>query len=307
MGRDRLADLSRMPEQVDTGPIPAYAENDEFEEEESTDGQFMAEFFADVKRIRDTVSRIEVVIGDVETRHEELLLAYNKDQTDKANKALEQAMSNISTYSNNVRNLLKKMDQQNKQAKANSAGQDFQSADVRIRESQHSTLSRKFVSVMTRYNDIQTANKRAYRENIKRQCQIVDPNIDEATIDRVVETGGSVDIFKGQRLEEAEKALSDIRDRHEDIQRLERSLVELHEMFVDMSILVSEQGEMIDRIEYSVAKSGNYVESARKKVKRAEELQRAARQKKFCCLFSMVVGAVIIIVIVLQVAKDVTG
>jgi t-SNARE complex subunit (syntaxin) len=47
---------------------------------------------------------------------------------------------------------------------------------------------------MTRYNDIQTANKRAYRDNIKRQCQIVDPNIDEATIDRVVETGGSVDV-----------------------------------------------------------------------------------------------------------------
>ena len=37
---------------------------------------------------------------------------YNKDQTEKANRALEQAMSNISTYSNNVRNMLKKMDQQ---------------------------------------------------------------------------------------------------------------------------------------------------------------------------------------------------
>jgi len=198
------------------------------------------------------------------------------------------------------------MDQQNKQAKANSKSQEFQSADIRIRESQHSTLSRKFVSVMTRYNDIQTANKRAYRDNIKRQCQIVDPDIDEATIDRVVETGGSVDIFKGQRLEEAEKALSDIRDRHEDIQRLERSLVELHEMFVDMSILVSEQGEMIDRIEYSVARSGNYVESARKKVKRAEELQRAARQKKICCFISMIILVIILLVVVLRVIGDTT-
>lgn len=83
---------------------------------------------------------------------------------------------------------------QNKQAKADSAGQEFESADIRIRESQHSTLSRKFVAVMTRYNDIQTKNKQAYRDNIRRQCQIVDPNIDEATVDRVVETGGSVDV-----------------------------------------------------------------------------------------------------------------
>lgn len=72
----------------------------------------MAEFFDDVKRIRDTIQRIEAVVGDVETRHEELLLAYNKDQTEKANRALEQAMSNITTYSNNVRNRLKKMDGQ---------------------------------------------------------------------------------------------------------------------------------------------------------------------------------------------------
>ena len=52
--------------------------NDEYEDEEEplNSGAFMAEFFADVKRIRDTINRIEIVIGDVETRHEELLLAY---------------------------------------------------------------------------------------------------------------------------------------------------------------------------------------------------------------------------------------
>jgi t-SNARE complex subunit (syntaxin) len=34
--------------------------------------------------------------------------------------------------------------------------------------------------------------------------------------------------------------------------RLEQSIVELHQLFVDMSVLVETQGEMLDQIEYSV-------------------------------------------------------
>merc|ERR1740117_44386 len=124
-------------------------------------------------------------------------------------------------------------------------------ADARIRKSQHSTLSRKFMSVMSTYNDIQSANKRKYREAIKRQCKIVDPDIKDETVDDLLESGMTTEIFKGKRLDEANQALSDIKDRHEDILRLERSLKELHDMFVDMALLVEEQGAMVDHIENS--------------------------------------------------------
>jgi hypothetical protein len=76
-----------------------------------------------------------------------------------------------------------------------------------------------------------------YRAAIKRQCRIVDPDISDATVDHLLETNTTADIFKGKRLDEAESALNEIKDRHEDILRLERSLQELHSMFLDMAIL----------------------------------------------------------------------
>jgi t-SNARE complex subunit (syntaxin) len=301
MPRNRMADLAKLPDVADPEDPAAEDSEDEYENEEDNGQNFMAAFFEEVKKIRDTIQKIQEYIDIVEHKHEDLLVAYSVEQTKVANDALDESMGKITTLANNVRIKLKRMDQENKEAGANS--QQGMSADNRIRSSQHSTLSRKFVQVMTQYNDIQSANKRKYRDAIKRQCKIVDPDIDDRTVDTLLERGETAEIFKGKRLDEAEKALSDIRERHEDILRLERSLKELHDMFVDMSILVSEQGDMIDRIENSVAKSQDYVESARKKVKRAEELQAAARQKRWCCVCMMLTGAVILIVVVL----DVTG
>lgn len=301
MPRNRLADLNGIPEAGEPEEAPIEEES-EYEEEEDQGKDFMSSFFAEVKIIRDAIQRIQENIDIVEHRHEDLLVAYSEEQTKKANKALDETMSKITALANNVRIKLEKMNQENKRAEADS--RMGLTADIRIRQSQHSTLSRKFVQVMTQYNDIQAANKRKYREAIKRQCLIVDPDIDDSTVDNLLERGETADIFKGKRLDEAEKALSDIRERHEDILRLERSLNELHDMFVDMSILVAEQGDMIDRIETSVAKSADYVDSARKKVKRAEELQAAARNKRWCCVCLVVTGIAIILIITLGVVGN---
>ena len=62
------------------------------------------------------------------------------------------------------------MDEENKREEKNSA--TGLSADIRIRKSQHTTLSRQFVQIMTEYNDIQTRNKKNYRGMIARQCKI---------------------------------------------------------------------------------------------------------------------------------------
>jgi len=223
----------------------------------------------------------------VEHRHDDLLVAVSQDQTARANEELDKNMDQISKIANRVRAKLKKLDPKNDKSLKGEMN-----ADARIRKSQHSTLSRKFMSVMSTYNDIQSANKRKYREAIKRQCKIVDPDIKDETVDDLLESGmttevqtravrvvwggrrqqgcttratccllcsfrlvfnallaprtrlrtlSTAQIFKGKRLDEANQALSDIKDRHEDILRLERSLKELHDMFVDMALLVEEQ------------------------------------------------------------------
>ena len=43
--------------------------------------------------------------------------------------------------------------------------------------------------------------------------------------------------------------LAEIQERHEAVKELERSLLDLHQIFLDMAVLVEAQGEMLDNIE----------------------------------------------------------
>lgn len=43
--------------------------------------------------------------------------------------------------------------------------------------------------------------------------------------------------------------LTQIEQRHSEMQELEKSMLDLYQVFLDMSVVVAEQGEMLDRIE----------------------------------------------------------
>ena len=46
--------------------------------------------------------------------------------------------------------------------------------------------------------------------------------------------------------------LAEIQERHEAVKELEKSLLDLHQIFLDMAVLVEAQGEQLDNIEAQV-------------------------------------------------------
>lgn len=77
-------------------------------------------------------------------------------------------MADIKKTANKVRTKLKGIEQNIEQEEqANKS-----SADLRIRKTQHSTLSRKFVEVMTEYNRTQTDYRERCKGRIQRQLEI---------------------------------------------------------------------------------------------------------------------------------------
>lgn len=77
-------------------------------------------------------------------------------------------MADIKKTANRVRTKLKGIEQNIEQEEqANKS-----SADLRIRKTQHSTLSRKFVEVMTEYNRTQTDYRERCKGRIQRQLEI---------------------------------------------------------------------------------------------------------------------------------------
>eukprot|EP00051_Salpingoeca_urceolata_P027089 m.479999 g.479999 ORF g.479999 m.479999 type:complete len:299 (+) comp21665_c0_seq1:412-1308(+) len=297
--RDRLADLQGATS-TDDGLEADHVAVD-IEEEEQPD--FMGDFFNRVEALVKRIKDIETGADRVEHAHGDLLRAVNSTTIEECNQVLADEMASISKSTNFVRRELKVIDKENKKLEAETAFPDGTLPnDVRIRQSQHAALSRKFVDVMTRYNDVQAMNQKKYKEKLRREIKIVYPELDSEGVERIMEKG-TEGIFIGQKLDQAEDHLNIIRDRYQEIMELERSLLELHEMFQDMAVLIASQGEMIDRIEYSVTNAHEYVESARVLTKKAERLQSLARHKQIC----LGVMCLVLIVIVVGVVAGKVG
>ena len=63
------------------------------------------------------------------------------------------------------------------------------SADLRIRKTQHSTLSRKFVEVMTEYNRTQTDYRERCKGRIQRQLEIQGRTTTNEELENMLEQG----------------------------------------------------------------------------------------------------------------------
>jgi t-SNARE complex subunit (syntaxin) len=166
------------------------------------------------------------------------------------------------------------------------------------------TLTKKFMDCMKDYQKAQQKYKADMKNKVKRQVQIVNPEASEADIDAVMRAGGDQgSIYKSAILQGADQSIKDVylncQDKYQDVLRLEQSVAELHQMFLDLALLVEQQGEMLDQIEFQVRSAADYVEQGNVEVQKAIKSQASARKKKCCLLF---VGIAIILIIVLVAA-----
>jgi len=283
MTKDRLAALkAAQSDEDDVGPDDVAVNVD------NRDG-FMDEFFTEVEEIRENIDKIQANVEEVKKKHSAILSAPQTDE--KVKQELEDLMADIKKTANKVRAKLKVIEQNIEQEEHTNKS----SADLRIRKTQHSTLSRKFVEVMTEYNRTQTDYRERCKGRIQRQLEITGRTTTNEELEDMLESGNPAVFTQGIIMEtqQAKQTLADIEARHADIIKLENSIRELHDMFMDMAMLVESQGEMIDRIEYNVEHAVDYIETAKQDTKKAVKYQSKARRKKI--LIIICIGVVILL------------
>ncbi|XP_074637448.1 syntaxin-1A-like isoform X2 [Acropora palmata] len=316
---------------------PTDFEDDETQDfDESTtvvnvENTFMDQFFQHVATIRGNIDKIAQDVEQVKKMHSHMLSAAVQEQEVKDE--LERVMNDVKRTANSVRTNLKEMEQRINQQDSNSSYNQY--AESRIRRCQHSTLARKFVEVMSDYNTTQSDYREKCKARIQRQLEITGKTKTSDEVEEMLE-GGDPAIFtsdivietqqarqalgdiearhrdiinleksiqrpnniKTIETQQARQALKDIEARHRDIINLEKSIQELHEMFLDMAMLVESQGEMIDRIEYNVEQAVDFVQSAKSDTKKAVKYQSKARRKKILIFICLIVCLAIIIGVV---------
>ncbi|XP_035918753.1 syntaxin-1A isoform X4 [Anopheles stephensi] len=256
------------------------------------EGSFMEDFFKEVEEIRMMIDKIQANVEEVKKKHSAILSAPQSDE--KTKQELEDLMADIKKTANRVRGKLKgieqNIEQEEQQSKSN--------ADLRIRKTQHSALSRKFVEVMTEYNRTQTDYRERCKGRIQRQLEITGRATTNEELEEMLEQGNSAVFTQGIIMEtqQAKQTLADIEARHADIIKLENSIRELHDMFMDMAMLVESQGEMVDRIEYHVENSRDYVTTGQQDLVQAVKYMAKARKKKIWVALCVLIAIIILVV-----------
>ncbi|CAF0788128.1 unnamed protein product [Brachionus calyciflorus] len=254
----------------------AQDENDDDEVHVNMDQTvFMEEFFIQVEDIRSNVENIQKYVNEVKKLHSTILAAPTTD--DKIKDELEERMAEIKKTAQKVRQKLKEMEAQVFQIEST---KKTQNADYRIRKMQFSYLSHLFSDIMGSYNSVQIQHRDACKNRIQRQLEITGKKTNEEEIERMLESGNPQIFTEGILMETkiAKQTLADIEARHKDILKLEQSIKELHDMFMDMAMLVESQGEMIDNIERNMSQATEYVEQAKSETKQAVVYQKKARR-----------------------------
>ncbi|KAF7098220.1 hypothetical protein CFC21_099975 [Triticum aestivum] len=184
-------------------------------------------------------------------------------------------------------------------------GCEEDSAVDRSREQTTGAVKKKLKKRMDDFQVLRESIRQEYREVVERRVFTVTGNRpDEETIDDLIDTGRSEQIFKdavqqqgrGQILD----TVAEIQERHDAVRDLERKLLELQQIFLDMAVLVEAQGDMINHIETHVANATNHIQQGVGALQKAKTLQKNSR--KWMC-YAILLLLVVVAIVVLGVIQ----
>ncbi|KFP01309.1 Syntaxin-19, partial [Calypte anna] len=158
-------------------------------------------------------------------------------------------------------------------------------ATVRILASQHAFLSQRYLNAMLSYNDAITVKQEKCRRFIVRQLEVAGKEVSEEEVNDMLQQG-KWEIFNENLLTEVKitKAqLSEIEQRHKELVNLENQIKDLKELFMQISVLVEEQGEMINNIEICMNNTIEYTQESKEKFGLAVKYRKRNPCKVICC------------------------
>jgi len=174
-------------------------------------------------------------------------------------------------------------------------------SELRLKKTQISTQSNRFLEIWTEYNSLQVEFRDKARTALARNIKITNTSLTQEEIEEKLDKG-EIGNFTSiiQETAAAKDQLVAIENRHAEILKLEAGIVEIHSMFVDLNNMVQMQGEMVTRIEDHVNSAVIDVEKGREDLGKAESFKKAANKKKFILAGILAVLVLIILLVILS-------
>lgn len=213
------------------------------------------------------------------------------------------AVEEVESKINAVRKRLKRIAEENKEFKSENAGRVGM---VRVRVVQHTRLAKAFMEVVGELERVKEVRRGGLKRGLVGRVRGVvgEGAVGEAEVERAIDEGRVEMLVEERGGVEARYQLEDVRSRNREIKKVGKKMEELHQMFVDMSIIVDGQQDLLNQIEYNVQEAAPAVKNAAGQLEIAREHQKKKRKKIICLIITLIVLILVIVGIVLIVFRN---
>jgi len=290
MGDYEMKNMRSSDSDIESGGEPAA-------DEEST--AELNDFFSQVEEIKEAMAQITENIATMKGLYSKLLTATSTEDAQELRQEVGEVRSATDKIAQQMRIKMKKMRKENDDFEKS---HDNDPSLVKIRSNMHGTLVRKFLDLMQEYQAMLTKYDKKFRDKAYKEVQIVAPDASPEDIDEVLESGEEA-IFQKHIMEDrkhakAKQTLDYLKEKHNDLLALEKSITELNQLFMDMAILVETQGDLIDQIEFSVMNSKAFTEKAVVTLQETAKIVTNTRKKKVCIVITVILIILLIVVVI---------
>ncbi|KAF8397986.1 hypothetical protein HHK36_016912 [Tetracentron sinense] len=265
-------------------------------------GVNLDKFFEDVEGIKDELKEVEKLQQRLQDSHEESKTLHNAKSIKDLRSKMDSDVSLALKKAKLIKVRLESLDRVNAANRSLPGCGPGSSAD-RTRTSVVSGLRKKLKDSMEGFNTLRQEIASEHKETVERRYfTVTGEKADEKTVEMLISTGES-ETFLQKAIQEQGRGrvmdtIQEIQERHGAAREMERSLLELQQVFMDMAVLVQAQGEQLDDIESQVGRASSFVRGGTQELQTARKHQRNTR--KWTC-YAIILLLIITLIIVLPI------
>ncbi|XP_027358881.1 syntaxin-132 isoform X2 [Abrus precatorius] len=257
-------------------------------------------FFKKVQELDKQYAKLDKLLQKLQDAHDESKSVTKAPAMKTIKQRMEKDVDEVQKTAHYLKNKIEELDKENL-ANRQKPGCGKGSGVDRSRTATTISLKKKLKDKVAEFQALREAIHQEYRDVVERRVfTVTGTRADEETIDRLIETGDSEQIFQKAIREQGRgqiiDTLAEIQERHEAVRDVERKLLDLQQIFMDIAVLVDAQGDMLDNIESQVSSAVDHVQQGNNALQKAKKLQKNSR--KWMCIAIIILLIVIIIIVV---------
>ncbi|KAI4348427.1 hypothetical protein L6164_009152 [Bauhinia variegata] len=265
----------------------------------------MGLFLEEAEKVKTEMGNLREILERLQQANEESKSLHKPEALKALRNRINADIVSVLKQARAIRSQLEEMDRANSANRRLSGLKDGTPAIYRTRIAVTNGLRKKLKELMMDFQGLRQRMMTEYKETVgRRYFTVTGENPDEEVIEKIISNGDEEFLSRAIKEHGRGKVLEtvvEIQDRHDAAKEIEKSLLELHQVFLDMAVMVEAQGEKMDDIEHHVLHASHYVKDGTKNLQTAKKYQKSSR--KWMCI-GLILLLIIILVIVIPIATS---